>query len=218
MIRTEDEAQKWMAEILGVPRGTLERLDAFAAFLAQENERQNLIAGSTVAAIWVRHIADSAQLVLLASDRGGAWLDIGSGAGFPGLIVAALHPVPVTLVEPRKLRADFLHRAADILGVQPTIVAAKVERLASADGFGVISARAFASLEETLQVSHPFSTEKTRWILPKGRHAQSELEAAHATWHGDFRLVPSLTDADASIVVAERVRPRVSSGRQRKPR
>jgi 16S rRNA (guanine527-N7)-methyltransferase len=161
----------------------------------------------------VRHIIDSAQLLAHSPSASSSWLDLGTGAGFPGLIVAALHPGPVTLVESRKLRVDFLHRAAEVLGVSPRIVPSRVERLPD-EAFDVISARAFASSEQTLSLAHRFSTGKTRWILPKGASAQSELEAARASWHGEFRLVPSLTDPGASIIIAEGVRPR----RQREPR
>jgi 16S rRNA (guanine527-N7)-methyltransferase len=213
MIATEGEAKAWLEHELDVSRETMARLEAFSTLLRAENERQNLVARSTLPAMWVRHIIDSAQLLAHAPSATSSWLDLGTGAGFPGLIVAAFHPGPVTLVESRKLRVDFLQRAAEVLGVSPRIVPSRVERLP--DGaFDVISARAFASSEQTLSLSHRFSTGKARWILPKGASAQSELEAARASWHGEFRLVPSLTDPGASIIIAEGVRPR----RQREPR
>jgi 16S rRNA (guanine527-N7)-methyltransferase len=207
MIGTEAEAKEWLGRELDVPRETIGRLDEFAALLTGENEHQNLVSRSTLPTLWVRHILDSAQLLLHAPSRTCSWLDLGSGAGFPGLIVAALHRGPVTLVESRKLRVEFLHRAAEVLRVAPRIVLTRIERLPD-EPFDVISARAFAGSARTLSLSHRFSTGNTRWVLPKGASAQSELEAARASWHGDFRLVPSLTDRQASIIIAEGVRPR----------
>ncbi|HEY0115909.1 MAG TPA: 16S rRNA (guanine(527)-N(7))-methyltransferase RsmG [Allosphingosinicella sp.] len=212
MIGSETEARDWVASTFDVPRETMARLDAFAELLRSENERQNLIAHSTVDHIWARHIADSAQLLRFAPLSSSSWLDLGTGAGFPGLIVAALHDGPVTLVESRKLRVDFLRSAAEILGVTPEILHTRLER-APIRSYNVISARAFAGAGRLLPLSHPFSTEKTRWVLPKGRSAQSELEQLESTWQGDFRLEPSLTDPEARIIVADRVRPK----RQRKP-
>src|SRR3954470_2154936 len=104
-------------DALNVPRETLERLEAFVALLREENERQNLVSRATLDQVWVRHIYDSAQLLRFAPDAS-TWLDLGSGAGFPGLIVAALRPDgTTTLVESRKLRVDFLIHAAEVLGI-----------------------------------------------------------------------------------------------------
>ena len=192
---------------LGVPRETLERLQAFVGLLREENARQNLVSAASLDDVWSRHVLDSAQLLRLAPPDAHSWVDLGTGAGFPGLVVAALFPGQLTLVESRKLRVDFLHRAAEVLGVaeRTEILCAKVEAV-PARSFDVISARAFAPLDKLLRLGLPFSTAKTRWILPKGRNAQSELDAAHSSWQGDFRLEPSLTDPDAKIIVAEGVR------------
>jgi 16S rRNA (guanine527-N7)-methyltransferase len=191
---------------LDVPRETLERLEAFAALLRTENERQNLVSGSSLDALWQRHILDSAQLVRFAPPDARSWLDLGTGAGFPGLMVPLFHPAAVTLVESRRLRADFLRTAASTLGIldRIEIVGAKLEAIASRP-FDVISARAFAPLPRLLDLAHRFSTADTIWILPKGRNAKSELDAVRSSWQGDFRLEPSLTDADAGIVVASGV-------------
>lgn len=202
----EELARRWLIDELGVSRETFERLAAFGALLRDENERQNLVSNATLDHFWLRHVMDSAQLLRLAP-AGGAWLDLGAGAGFPGLVVAALRSAPMTLIESRRLRADFLRRAAAVLRADPEIIHAPVERV-TARPFAVISARAFAPLPRLLALAHRFSTEKTLWLLPKGRNAKSELEAIRAAWQGDFRLEPSLTDPDAQIVVATGVRPR----------
>jgi 16S rRNA (guanine527-N7)-methyltransferase len=209
MIGSEEQARSWLNDELNVSRETFESLSAFVDFLKAENERQNLVAKATLGQAWNRHIADSAQLLRLVPDETGTWLDLGSGAGFPGLIVAALSTHSVTLVESRRLRVDFLRRGGEILGVEDRveIIGTPLERVLPRP-FRFISARAFAPLDRLLALAHPFSTEKTRWILPKGRSAKSELEAVQSTWQGDFRLEQSLTDADAQIIVAEGVRPK----------
>ena len=206
---SEEEAEAWVQTTFDVSRETMARLHDFASLLTQENERQNLVSRGSLASLWVRHFADSAQLLRFAPGPNASWLDLGSGAGFPGLIVAALHRGRVTLVESRKLRVDFLNRAAEVLDVTgwTEIVLGRVERLPPRK-YDVISARAFAPIGELLTFAHPFSTEKTRWILPKGRSAQTELEAAESSWQGSFRLEPSLTDADSGIIIADGVRPR----------
>ncbi|HEX8527620.1 16S rRNA (guanine(527)-N(7))-methyltransferase RsmG [Allosphingosinicella sp.] len=183
------------------------RLRSFETLLRDENEFQNLVSKPSLGRLWARHIADSAQLLLHAPNPQSKWLDLGSGAGFPGLVVAVLHPGPVTLIEERRLRSDFLRRAADMLGVaeRVEIVAGRAERAAAAPN-DVISARAFAPLPRLFELGTRFSTPNTRWILPKGRSAQSELDAALGSWQGDFRLEPSMTDPEARIVVAERVK------------
>jgi 16S rRNA (guanine527-N7)-methyltransferase len=209
----EAEARTWVAHEYDVPRETMARLDAFAALLHAENARQNLVSAASLAQLWVRHIADSAQLLGFAPAPTCSWVDLGSGAGFPGLIVALLHDGPVTLVEERRLRADFLARAAESLGVAVEILASRVERLPPRP-FDVISARAFAPLGRLLDLGTGLSTTKTIWLLPKGRNAQTELEALDSSWQGDFRLEPSVTDADARIIVATGVRRAAGKGRK----
>ncbi|MGQ0590307.1 MAG: 16S rRNA (guanine(527)-N(7))-methyltransferase RsmG [Sphingosinicella sp.] len=200
----EADARAWLQSSFDVPRETMDRLEAFAALLRHENARQNLVSRASLDSLWSRHIADSAQLLRFVPSVQASWLDLGSGAGFPGLIVAALRSGPVTLVEERRLRVDFLHRAAGVLGVAVEIVGARIERLAPGP-FDVISARAFAPLGRLLALATGFSTRKTIWLLPKGRNAESELEALDPSWQGDFRLEPSLTDPDARIIVASQV-------------
>jgi 16S rRNA (guanine527-N7)-methyltransferase len=203
----EAEARGWVKSAFDVPRETMARLEDFNALLRTENEVQNLVSKGTLDQVWQRHIVDSAQLLTWRPAPDAAWIDLGTGAGFPGLIVAALHAGPVTLVEERRLRVDFLTRAAALLGIagKTEIIGRKVERV-DRRVFDVISARAFAPLPKLLELGSRFSTNKTRWILPKGRNARSELEAALTTWQGDFRIEPSLTDPDAGIIVAEGVR------------
>lgn len=207
---TEGEAKS----ALNVPCETLARLEAFADLLREENARQNLVSKASLDHLWSRHVLDSAQLLPLAPP--GAWVDLGTGAGFPGLVTALLRPDPTTLIESRRLRADFLSRAIAILGIadRAEVLCAKVETL-PVRRFAVISARAFAPMDKLLTLGERFADDRTIWLLPKGRNAQTELAAAGASWQGDFRLEPSVTDPDSWIVVAGQVRRRVKGNKAR---
>ena len=189
-----------------VSRETFRKLERFADLLIEENERQNLVAPNSVADLWTRHILDGAQLLGLAG-REGKWLDIGSGPGLPGMVIAILGGRPMTLNEPRKLRADFLRRTIAELDLpQVEVAECKVERL---DGkFDLITARAVARLDRLLGMACHLAHSETKWVLPKGESAQSELDEAREAWQGSFRLVPSRTHPASAIVVAERVQRR----------
>lgn len=206
-MKDEAAARAWVQREFDVPRETMRRLDRFAALLSEENERQNLVSRGSLGQLWLRHISDSAQLLRWAPAPEASWIDLGTGAGFPGLVVAALHRGPVTLVEERKLRVDFLERAAELIGVagKTEVIGRRVERV-ERRVFDVISARAFAPLPKLLELGTRFSTNKTLWILPKGRNARSELESVESTWQGDFRIEPSVTDPEAGIILAEGVK------------
>jgi 16S rRNA (guanine527-N7)-methyltransferase len=190
-----------------VPRETAALLSHLKSIVLAESARQNLIAASTIEAFDERHLQDSLQLSPLLAP--GVLLDIGSGGGFPGLVLACLTNAPVHLVEPRAKRAAFLQHAADTLELHHVRVhAVRVERIELDAPVAAITARAVANLGTLFEIAHHLSDEKTRWVLPKGRGAASELEDARRTWQGDFRLVPSVTDAEAAIVIAEGVRRR----------
>ena len=189
-----------------VSRETFERLERFAELLVEENQRQNLIAPNSVGELWTRHILDGAQLLGLAEGEG-SWLDIGSGPGLPGLVIAILGGRPMTLNEPRKLRADFLRRTVADLGLAEVEIAeCKVERMRGT--FDRITARAVARLDKLLGMACHLAHSETKWVLPKGESAQSELDEALETWQGSFRLVPSRTHPASAIVVAEHVQRR----------
>jgi 16S rRNA (guanine527-N7)-methyltransferase len=185
----------------------MDRLGKLVDLVREEAGRQNLIARSTLDTLWSRHLVDSLQLLRLAPE--GPWLDIGTGAGFPGLAIAVASDRPVTLAEPRARRVQFLAAAAEALGIadRVTIHAGRVETLPRRS-FAVISARAVAALPQLFAMAHPLSDADTVWLLPKGRSAADELAAAAALWHGEMRLEPSLTDPAAAIVVARDLRPR----------
>ena len=187
-----------------VSRETLGRLEAYVAMLRAESARHNLISASTLGQLWHRHILDSAQLVRFEPFVGASWVDIGAGAGLPGIVVACLVEGPVTLVEPRRLRADFLHKVVESLGLNARVNVGKAER--TEGKYDVITARAVAALPQLLKISAHLSTRNTVWALPKGRSALSELAEAQQAWQGAFHVEQSVTDADSKIVVATGVK------------
>lgn len=201
---TESEARAYLRGKFDVSRETQERLEAFVGFLKREAESQNLISASTLDDIWSRHIVDSAQLLNFVSSEStsGNWIDLGAGAGFPGLIIAILSNFNVTLVESRARRIDYLQRAVALLDLESRVSVAGVplERLETAP-YSVISARAFAPLPRLFELAQRFSTDMTLWLLPKGRNAAKEWEEVEPFWNGEFRIEQSVTDAEAGILV-----------------
>ncbi|WP_265569578.1 16S rRNA (guanine(527)-N(7))-methyltransferase RsmG [Sphingomicrobium nitratireducens] len=191
-----------------VSRETIEKIEAYKSRLLIESEKQNLIARSTYDEIDERHIVDGAQLLAHDPRPDAHWVDIGSGAGLPGIVIAAIHPGPVTLVEPRKLRADFLIYCVDLLSFGDRVRVVPC-RSTTWQGHGdVITGRAVAPIDKFFRDTIHLATRKTQFVLPKGRKAQEELEAARKVWQGDFALEPSATDGEAAIVLARNVRRR----------
>jgi len=201
IIGDEATARDWLGATFDPTPAQWAGLERFAAMLVAGNERQNLIAASTVPALWVRHIADSAQLLAFDHDGDGLWLDLGSGPGLPGLVVAILSERPVVLVESRKRRCEFLRAVADALNLRHVaVVEARLEAVDTCPA-ATISARAFAPLDKLIDLSARFSTESTRWLLPKGRNAVKELALLPRPWQSLFHVEQSRTDAESRILV-----------------
>ncbi len=203
IIDSENGARSWIAYQPGVSRETMEALDRLVAFVVDEAQHQNLVSAATLTTMWQRHILDSAQLLRFADPQPGElWIDLGSGAGFPGLVIALMAPCRVTLVESRSLRIAYLERAIAHLGLgdRVTVAGAALDRVAAVEA-DYISARAFAPLPRLLEGAERFSTEKTRWLLPKGRNARAELESVSSAWQHVFHVEQSMTDPDAAILV-----------------
>lgn len=204
MLENEEQAREWVDAAFAPTSAQWAQLDGFAALLIAENDRQNLVAASTIPTIWVRHIADSAQLLSFDQRQGeGLWLDLGSGAGLPGLVVAILSERPIALVESRKRRCEFLRAVADELKLAHVeVIEAPLERIETRAA-ATISARAFAPLDKLIDLSARFSTESTRWLLPKGRNAVKELALLPQPWQRMFHVEQSRTDAESQILVGE---------------
>ena len=182
------------------------RLEALSAALINENQRQNLISRPSEAQMWVRHIADSAQLLRFVPRETPSrlWLDLGTGAGFPGLVIAALRPEwKIVLVESRARRVEWLEHMVRELDLGNCRVEGRRLELVEPFKALVISARAFAPLEKLLSLSAPFSTKATTYLLPKGRSAAQELQAMPRKIRGMFHVEQSLTDEEAGIIVSK---------------
>ena len=202
MIASKSEARDWLATLPEADAAALARLERLAALLASENERQNLVAAASLPHVWQRHIADSAQLLShVRPEAASPWLDLGTGAGFPGLVIAALRPdCEVWLVESRAMRIAWLEQACAELALPNAKVVGTRLELVPSQPMAVISARAFAPLERLLTLSARFSTADTLWLLPKGRSAREEVNRLSG-WRHLFHVEQSLTDAEAGIVV-----------------
>jgi 16S rRNA (guanine527-N7)-methyltransferase len=202
LLNGEEAAREWIGEAFAPNADQWRRLERFVDLLIAESEQQNLIAASTIPTMWVRHIADSAQLLAFdARDGDGLWIDLGSGAGLPGLLVAILSDRPMLLVESRKRRCDFLRGVVADLGLTHVdVIEAPLERIETRAA-ATISARAFAPLDKLLDLSARFSTESTIWLLPKGRNAVKELALLPQPWQRMFHVEQSRTDPESQILV-----------------
>jgi 16S rRNA (guanine527-N7)-methyltransferase len=190
-----------------VSRETSQRLDRFAELLLTWQRTTNLIAPSTIPHLWTRHIADSLQLLEFAPDAR-VWIDLGSGGGFPGLVVAcALAGEPgasVHLVESNAKKAAFLREAQRVTGSPAIVHAERIEDFAErfegqAD---VVTARALAPLNLLLDQSFPLlGKSRALGLFPKGQNAELELGEASKTWTVKVNLMPSRTDPGGRIVV-----------------
>lgn len=205
---TEDEARAWLQDQFDVSRETWALLERYVTTLLSAADEQNLIADSTKPHIWARHIVDSAQLLTHAGDDDGRdWIDLGSGAGLPGIVIACLVDRPLMMVESRRKRIDFLNDViADLNLGNARVFGGRVETVPATKA-AVISARAYAPLPKLFSSALHLSDKKTVWVLPKGRNAQNELEAARPAWQGVFHVEPSVTDADSALIIARNLAP-----------
>lgn len=205
---TEDEALQWLHDHFSVPRETWEKLEGYVSCLIDGMSHQNLIAESTREQIWARHVVDSAQLLHLARGaRSGEWVDLGAGAGLPGIIVSILSDRPVMLIESRRKRIEFLNHVISKLDLRNASVFGGRVEAAPAKSAAVISARAYAPLPKIFETALHLSDQTSLWVLPKGRTAQNELELVRPSWQAVFHVEPSVTDGDSAIIVARAVRP-----------
>lgn len=201
MIRGEGEAKAYVASRCDAQ--AMERLEHFVAALTAESALQNLVAKPTLDIAWQRHIADSAQLLEhVPRETTGLWLDLGTGAGLPGLVVSILQPKrPVMLVESRRKRIDWLERMRTELALPKCqVIGSRLELVESVPA-EIISARAFAPLLLLLDLSARFSTGSTLYLLPKGRSAAQEMETLPKKVRKMFHVEQSQTDDDAGIIV-----------------
>ncbi len=192
------------AALEALPAETIARLHCFADLLTRWNRRINLIAPSDLPNLWARHIADSLQLTPLLPQEVSV-IDLGSGAGFPGLIIAICTNCPVTLIESDTRKASFLREAARVTAARVTIVNARIEDAVISPA-PVITARALAPLPQLLEWAAPLLRPDGTCLFLKGRRAEDELTEAAATWHMTIVRTPSRTNSDGVILALSHIR------------
>lgn len=201
MKHIEDVAAKarGLGPEFGIDAEAAERLGRFAAHLVKWQAAINLVSAKSLPQLWERHILDSLQLAPLIPPGTRTIVDVGSGAGFPGLILAILNRWDVHLVESDTRKSVFLRDSARLCGVPVTVHAVRIESLAAPKA-DVVTARALAPVAELLKLTAGFRQPGTIHLFPKGRGAEAELTDAEKTWTLAVDRIPSLTDPDAVIL------------------
>jgi 16S rRNA (guanine527-N7)-methyltransferase len=201
---------KEFQEAFGVSDETLAKLVIYEDLLKKWRRKINLIAPSTLDQVWHRHFADSAQLLALAPEGARSWLDLGSGAGFPGMVLAILRAgrgreedrEPHILIESDQRKAAFLGEIARQASLAVDIAVTRIE-LSSTQGryksVDVVTARALAPLDRLIGLALPFFGPKTTGLFLKGREVVQEIKSAKEKWRFTCELVDSLTEPDARI-------------------
>ena len=187
-----------------VSRETIDRLKVYEGLLQKWNPKINLVSKSTLADAWIRHFMDSAQIWYMAENNPQHWLDIGAGAGFPGLVVAAIAAekspeMRVTLVESDQRKSVFLRTVAREMGVKVDVITSRIEAIPPLNA-DVLSARALASLPELLEFAEKHRKPEGVCLFPKGTNVDSELTRAAKTWHISYETLPSTTDSNAVVL------------------
>jgi len=187
-----------------VSRETAEALDLYVAQLTRWQTVKNLVGPATLAEVWQRHVADALQLLTLAPEAK-RWLDLGSGAGIPGLILAIAGrgktDFHVSLVESNARKCAFLSETARLTGAPVTVHNARIEAvIGTLSGVEIVCARDLAPLSQLLAWTEPLLTSGTTGLFPKGRDAAAELTEAEDAWTFTRDLIPSRTDSQARIV------------------
>lgn len=188
---------------IDVSRETFERLEGFVALVRKWNDKINLVSQNSLDDIWSRHIIDSIQ-VLRAAEEGRHWVDLGSGGGFPGVVIAILAAVEkpemrVTLIESDQRKCAFLRTASRELGLYATVLCERIE-LAEPQDADVLSARALANLSQLIEYSNRHLSKGGLALFPKGITWQKEVEESRKKWRFDVRTIDSITEPGAVIL------------------
>lgn len=199
-----EEARNQIVSMTGVSRETMARLDRMTDLLTRWTARINLVSKASLEDVWPRHILDSAQLWRLRPTGGLRWVDLGSGAGFPGLVIAVIAQemapaLQVQLVEGDLRKAAYLEAAARETGTPVRIIPSRVESLAPLEA-DILSARAMAPLPDLLTIAEKHLRKTGICLFPKGRSVHKELAEARARWCFDSIEHRSLTDPTATIL------------------
>ena len=192
------------AVLASVSRETRERLNIYADLLRKWQRSINLVGPRTLDDLWNRHFTDSAQLLPLIPPTSRVLVDFGSGAGFPGLVLAILGVAEVHLIESDQRKATFLREVARATGTPVTVHAKRIEQVAPFPA-DVVSARALAPLGDLLGFAAPFLHPDSLCLFPKGQMAEDELTEASKTWNINVDRIQSVTDPSATILRVSQV-------------
>jgi len=193
-----------------VSRETMDQLEVYADTLRKWQRRINLVGPKTLQQLWNRHFADSAQIVNHVPQEAKTLADLGSGAGFPGLVIKALRPaLDVTLIEADHRKAAFLTQAAAAMSLSVTVVPRRIEdvgEMTENAGFSIVTARALAPLPALLALAAPLGDDQTRYLFLKGQNVESELLSAAKCWTMKVQQIASQTHQDSRLLQITRLR------------
>jgi len=206
MTNSEEQplSKKEFERCAAISKTEMERLECFAALLCEWQQRMNLVSTSSLKDLWRRHMLDSVQLKNFIRDTDKTILDLGSGAGFPGIVLGILASAPVHLVESHGRKCAFLHEVARKTEANVVIHNARVENLEPFPA-DVITARALAPLDKLLGYSEPFLAENSRCLFLKGLKSEQELTESRKKWTMIVTEAKSLSDASGVILTIERI-------------
>ena len=190
---------------LDVSRETLGALERFEDLVVLWNPSVNLISNNSISDLWSRHIVDSAQLFLFTLPDEGVWLDVGSGGGFPGIVVSIIAKelapgLRVVLVESDKRKCVFLRTVIRELGLSVKVINDRIENV-KFDEVVYLSARALRNLNSLLFIVENNVSRETVCVFPKGRSYKKELVESHKNWKFDLNLIDSITSEDSKVIV-----------------
>jgi 16S rRNA (guanine527-N7)-methyltransferase len=200
----DDQIRRRLSAIHPLSDGVCERLEIFVDRLTQWQRKTNLIAPSTLEDIWDRHIADSLQCLAIKPESN-SFLDIGSGGGFPGLVIAACiaddPDASITLIESNNKKTAFLRQVNRHMGAGAKVITARIEEAdLGSDSPNIITARALASLSTLFELSHAWLQSGTVALFHKGREFEAELEECNGVWEFDLIQHPSRISVDSVIL------------------
>lgn len=187
-----------------VPRETFQKFEIYVSCLVKWHRKVNLVSRETIEKVWERHILDSLQLSLILQHKNDKIIDIGSGAGFPGMVLAIMNFENICLVEPNLKKTTFLKEVSRATVTPVTIYQKKIEKITLQDISTIVS-RAFTSLKKLFEVSHPFLKEETSCIFLKGQNWKQEVDEAYAEWCFEYETVPSMTSPRSQIIIAKKI-------------
>ena len=199
-----------VAEKYNVSRETISELETFQKMVLEWNNKFNLISKSSEKDVWQRHIIDSLQLQQFINSNDKILYDMGSGAGFPALVLAIIGKekfpnLQISLIESIGKKVIFLNEVKNTLNLNINVIQDRIEnlKLPKAD---IITSRALASLDKLLKYAFPFCNKNTKLVFPKGEKWQEEIATAQKEWNFDFEIFPSQTSQTGKILYIKNIR------------